>query len=266
MAIFQSTTLLGWSITLSAIALVAHPSRAVDHNNIEAGHPLSFDDAESIALGEQAIEVSIRTIFPEGQTTGGELVLEYLNGFALNSHFSLALKGSAGGRTGTDNTNPELDVIEGSFFHNFNREYDNVPAFAIRTDAAIATGSEAEGVDFRLRGIASKTVGQYGRLSLNLDLEGKTESESGERSVIPGVILGYSRPLGYPERFDRTFLAELGASLAENTDNGVVILTGVGWRQQVGYRNVLDLGIEGRMATQGSESQLRLIMGYSGAF
>ena len=95
-------------------------------------------------------------------------------------------------------------------FHNFNREYNNTPAFAVRADAAFPTGRESRGVDFRLRGIASKTVGEYDRLHVNLDLNVNSKAEEGDRAVVPGLILGYSRPLGYPTRFDRTILAELG--------------------------------------------------------
>jgi len=249
-----------------AIALFPFPCRAVDHNNIDEGHPLSFDDAESLAFGEQAIEISAKTIFPSDQTVGGEFSLEYLNGFALNSYLSLSLEGSAGGRNQTDNTNLELDTVTATYFHNFNREYDEIPAFALRSDVAVATGNNHDGFNFRLRGIASKTVGQYHRLSVNLDLNAATDTETGERSLIPGVILGYATPLGYPDRFDQTFLAQVGASLADKTENGVVILTGIGIRQQVGLQRVLDVGVEGRIATSGNESQARIILGYSGAF
>ena len=61
-------------------------------------------------------------------------------------------------------------------------------------------------MDFRLRGISSKTIGPYDHLHLNVN----TETKDGDRSVLPGLILGYSRPLGYPRLFDRTILAEVG--------------------------------------------------------
>lgn len=245
---------------------VVFPASAVDHNNIDAGHPLSFDDAESIAFEEQAFEFSAKTVFPDGQPVGGEFTLEYLNGFALNTHFSIELDSSVGGRVNSDSTQFELDSVSMTLFHNFNREYNNVPALALRSDVAIPTGEDANGLDFRLRGIASKTLEQYHRFSLNLDLEGTTASETDERSLIPGVILGYATPIGYPRQFDKTFLAEVGVRLSEKIDNGAIILTGMGLRQQVGYQRVLDFGIEGDISTDGRESRLRLILGYSGNF
>lgn len=42
------------------VIFVASSAQAVDHNNIDANRPLSFDDAESISLGEQSLEVGVR--------------------------------------------------------------------------------------------------------------------------------------------------------------------------------------------------------------
>ena len=152
-------------------------------------------------------------------------------------------------------------------FHNFNREYDNIPAFAIRGDVGLPTGRDARGVDLRVRGIASKTVGQYNRLHLNLDLNVKTDVDGEERSIIPSLILGYSRPLGYPKRFEKTFLAQMGVRASQDTEGGAIFITGIGLRQQVGLRSVFDVGLEGDIATGGGErSELRFKVGYSIGF
>jgi hypothetical protein len=119
-----------------------------------------------------------------------------------------------------------------------------------------------------VRGIASKYISQYDRLHLNLDLEVNSFPEDNERSIIPGMILGYSRPLGYPERFDRTFLAEVGVKAAEDQDSGAGVLLGVGIRQQIQVSGIIYLGLEGNIITgKGEErSQLRLITGYALSF
>ncbi|MEG3437285.1 hypothetical protein V0288_09155 [Pannus brasiliensis CCIBt3594] len=250
----------------SLFALVS-PVTANDHNNLDSDRPLSFEDAESIGFGEQSLEFGASAVFLENRSVGGEFSFEYLNGVILNGHMIIGIEPSVGGRVDSEDTDFDIGNLSIGFFYNFNREYDEVPAFALRADAGLTTGNDASGVDFRLRGIASKTVGQYDRLHLNLDLEVKTDPDSEDRSVIPGLILGYSTPLGYPKRFDRTFLAELGVLASENVNGGVVIRTGVGLRQQVGLQNVLDIGIEGDIAT-GSEgnSQLKLTIGYSFGF
>ena len=254
------------SVGLMLLSPVA-PSRAVDHNNLDEGFPLSFDDAESLAYGEQALELGAILSIPENRTLGAALELEYMYGFALNSHLRVGVEPRIGGRADSTSTAFEVDNISVGVFHNFNREYDNVPAFALRGDVAVSTGVDSEGLDLRLRGIASKMIGQYDRLHLNLDLNLTTATESGDRSFLPEIILGYSRPLGYPERFDQTFLAELGIKPTKDVGGGGVIVTGIGLRQQVAYQGVFDVGIQGHIVTSGEEkSELRLIAGYSMGF
>jgi hypothetical protein len=81
------------------------------------------------------------------------------------------------------------------------------------------------------------------------------------------MILGYSRPIGYPKRFDQTFLAEIGVRASQDSSGGAILLTGVGLRQQVGLRSVFDVGLEGDVATGARErSELRFKVGYSLGF
>jgi hypothetical protein len=254
-------------VTLLTIFAFINPALAVDHNNIDAGRPLSFDDAESVGFGEQSLEFGSSVVFPQNKTVGGQFSVEYLHGVILNGHISIGIDPAIGGRTDNNDTDFDIGNLSVGFFYNFNREYDDVPAFAVRTDVALPTGSGSQGVDFRLRGIASKTVGDYDRLHLNLDLDIKTNPDTGDRSIIPGLILGYSRPIGYPERFDRTLVGEIGVLASQESDGSAVIRTGVGMRQQIGLQNVLDFGVEGDINTgNGGDTQLRVKIGYSFGF
>ena len=251
-------------VTLGWLGL-ALPVQAVDHNNLDAGRPLSFDDADSIAAGEQSLELGASVLLPGDSTVGGAFEVEYLYGFARNSHVILGIDPVVGGRVDSEATDFDPGDLSISLFHNFNREYGNTPAFSLRADADFPTGSDSLGVDFRLRGIASKTLRQYDRLHLNLDLELKTATDGEERSVIPGMILGYSTPIGYPRRFDRTLVAETGVRLNDHSEGGVNFLVGVGLRQQISPRTVLDIGLEGDIATE-DRGQVKLTVGYSLGF
>ena len=251
---------------LSAIALIlamCDRTLAVDHNNIDANRPLNFDDADSIGFREQAIDLGAALVIPEGKF-GGEFEIEYLYGFAPNTHLNIGIDPSI---EEDDETEFSIGDLSVGVLHNFNREYNNTPAFALRGDAAFPTGNDSSGVDFRLRGIASKTVGQYNRLHLNLDANLATATEEGDRSFVPGVILGYSRPIGYPENFTRTLLAEVGVRASKVEDDGAVVSLGLGLRQQIGYQSVIDLGLQGNLAGEkGDRNELRLVTGYSFAF
>ena len=249
-------------------ALTGRPARASDHNNIDAGRPLRFDDAETVAFGERTLEFGAELGAGRGRAAGLGLTAEYLVGFALNTQVSLDLDPSVGGRSGTRDTRFDIGNVGVGVLHNFNREYDGTPAFSLRGDLFLPTGRGARGVDVRLRAIASKTVRQYGRLHLNVDAEMATRPEHDERSFRPGLIVGYSRPLGYPTRFDRTGLAELAVRSGEAHGEGAVISAGVGVRQQVGVRSVADAGLRSDIAgfRGASRENLRIVAGYSTSF
>lgn len=259
---------LAWLGAIALVFSVANSSLAVDHNNIDANRPLNFDDAESIGFREQALDLGAALIIPEGKSIGGEFEIEYLYGFAPNTHLNIGIDPNINIEEDNDETEFGVGDLSVGVLHNFNREYNNTPAFALRGDVAFPTGRDSEGVDFRLRGIASKTVGQYNRLHLNLDANFATATEdNNDRSFVPGVILGYSRPIGYPETFTRTLLAEVGVRASEVEDDGAVVTLGIGLRQQIGYQSVLDLGIQGDLAgEEGDRNELRLVAGYSFAF
>lgn len=253
---------------LLVVLLPAGPASGVDHNNLDAERPLSFDDAEPIAYRERAVEGGLVLRDPRGRSLGLKAHTEFLYGLAMNSHVSLGLSPAIGGRADSERTGPDLGDLSVGAFHNFNREYNGTPAFALRGDLSLPTGRDSRGVGVRLRGIASRRVGQYGRLHVNLDLKFETDARRGEREFQPGLILGYSRPVGYPRRFDRTLIAEVGVQAGPRSGTGPVILTGVGLRQQVTPRSVLDLGLGSDLAGSGGvpRDTIRLIAGYSTAF
>jgi hypothetical protein len=86
---------------------------------------------------------------------------------------------------------------------------------------------------------------------------------------MPAVTLGFTRPVGYPTSFNRTMVAELGTRASQETGKGAVLYTGVGLRQQVTVRSVIDVGIQSDFAgtkSGASRDALRLTAGYSTQF
>ena len=134
---------------------------AVDHNNIDAGRPLDFDDAEAVAYHERSIEAGINVNFPSDANAGFGMGAEFLYGFALNTHASVEMNPTVGGRAGSDETRFDAGDLSVGLLHNFNREVNNIPAFALRSDVSFPTGRDSDGVNVRLRGILSKVLFQY---------------------------------------------------------------------------------------------------------
>jgi len=237
---------------------------ASDHNNVESGRPLRFDDAYSIAYRERAFEfgLSLDTFGRRGPTYGNKTEFKY--GFAKNQDISLAFEPtySSSERRG------DIGNVEVGYFNGLRREIDDAPAIAYRVDVGLPTKRGAKGLDFRFRGIATKALGQYDKVHVNLDLSLNTDPGPGERRHTLGAVLGYSTPLGYPRRFDQTLVADLAIQESKNEGEGYVGSVGLGVRRQVSPRAVLDVGITSDIfSTKGAErSPFRLAIGYSVSF
>jgi hypothetical protein len=289
------------TLALLAVGPAAH---AIDHDNIDAGRPLKIEDADAIAFRERALEVGAAPTWTRGGSgtprgfAGVGLSVEYLYGFAFNTHLNVGLDpyaarrvrsggGSAGrhivvrptpgagGGTGVSAVYGggyrfEAGELSLGVFHNFNRETLATPAYAVRADVHLPLGgSPYGGPGFRLRGILSRTFAQYNRLHVNADAHFETDPPAGERRFLPALTVGVSRPLGLPTRFDRTVLAELGARASEEEGRGTVFHGGVGLRQQVTPRSVFDAGLTADFAAtdaRATRESLRLVAGYSTQF
>lgn len=251
-----------------ALLLLAVPAAAVDHNNIDARQPLSFDDADSLAFREQALEFGLNLGWLRRRPLGLGLDAEYLYGFQRNSHLSIGFEPSIGGRIGDRDTRPDFGDVSLGVFHNFNRQHGNTPAIALRADAVAPAGRNSRGAAFRLRGIATRQAGQFGRVHLNVDLQGNPGAARDEREFHPGLVLGYTRPLGYPTQFTTTGLAELSVRAGEKRGAGPILGIGFGVRKQVAVRSVFDFGFQSDIVGWDGiqRSRIRLVVGYSYGF
>jgi hypothetical protein len=236
---------------------------AVDHNNIDAGRPLAFDDAEAIARREKTVDLGVNLLRRGSFGVGSEAEFRY--GFAPNSDFSLAvgprLAPQRGGARRLDAGDIQIGV-----FHNFNRELPHRPALSLRAIADLPTGRGSDGLGGRLRGIASRRFRRFDRLHLNLDLGFNGRAARGVKTVVPGVILGWSHPLGYPRSFNQTLLAQIGVRGATQRGQNPILNLGVGLRRQVSVRSVFDLGLTSDLSGGTERESLGLIAGYSTQF
>jgi hypothetical protein len=108
-----------WIAAIAAAVSAPSAALAVDHNNVDAHRPLSFDDAESLAYREQALEFGLNLGWPRRSPLGLRLDAEYLYGFARNSHASFGFEPSIGGRAGEDDTRIDPGNVSLGLLHNF---------------------------------------------------------------------------------------------------------------------------------------------------
>lgn len=242
----------------------AAPAHAVDHDNVDANRPLDFDDAETIAFHEKSLEFGANVIKPKGGKVGIAGEVEYLYGFQKNWQLNVGVDPSYLSQNGVKRSS--FGDVSIGVQHNFNRETESSPAFGFRADAILPTGRDSRGVDYRLRAIASRKFGAYGRLHFNVDLDVNSNARPDESSTRWGAILGYSQPLGYPTRFDRTLVAQIGVRANELRGESAITTLGVGVRQQITPRSVFDVGLKSDVSGGANRSSLQLVAGYSTAF
>jgi hypothetical protein len=254
-----------FALYLSSTRLATAPALAVDHDNIDAHRPLDFDDADVIAFKEKSLEFGAAVVKPKNGRLGVEGEAEFLYGFKKNWHLNVGIDPSFLAENGGSRRVDVGDISLG-VQHNFNRETESSPAFGFRVDAALPTGRDSRGIDYRLRGIASRKAGAYGRLHLNLDLSVRSRARDEELSTRPGVVLGYSQPLGYPTRFDRTLVAQVGYRANDERGEEAVATLGIGLRQQITPQSVFDVGLKSDVTGGKNRDILQLVAGYSKSF
>ncbi len=244
--------------------LVSSALAQSDHNNIDSGRPLRFDDAASIAYRERALEfgLSLETFRRKAANYGFRA--EYKVGFAKNQDIGITFDPSY------DGSERRFDAgnVEIAYFNAFRREINDAPALAYRIELGLPTGRGSQGVDAKFRGIATRALGQYDKIHLNVDIAVASNPRPDEQNSALGVIFGYTSPLGYPRKFDQTLVAEFGVQQSRIRGQGYTGTFGVGIRKQLSPQSVFDMGIESDIfATRGaSQSPIRLTVGYSIGF
>jgi hypothetical protein len=230
-----------------------------DHDNLDAGRPLRFEDAEPLAYRGLALELGLGANF-SGDEEWFDLPIALVYGIALNQQLEVSISSLFG-----NVDNDGVDHIELAYMISFSREIRNSPAFAVKFGAEFPVVDDDDDPTYTARAIWTKTARQYDRLHLNLDVGFLPEAQSGEREVRFGAILGYTRPIGYFTHFDTTAVAELGFEQGELNGDRASVFGGLGIRRQINPRSVLDLGIEFDFERERNKTT-RIVAGYSVSF
>ncbi len=245
---------------LACSALLTSLSFASDHNNLDKERPLRFEDAYSIAYRSLEFQNGFRLdTFRRGRPVYN-VRSELQFGFAKNKDISIGFEPSYSSESGKTVGN----LVEFSYFENIVREIGNAPALGYRIDAGFPV-SGGSGTDFRIRGILTKSLGDFDKLHLNIDHYHSTSPIVGTRQMRTGAILGYSAPLGYPKHFRQTLLAEFGGEQGLRTGAGWNSWFGLGLRVQTSATGVFDIGIQTDLFRDKREqtSPVRFTVGYS---
>lgn len=223
-------------------------ARASDHNNLEKDRPLRFEDAYPIAYRAMELQNGLRLDFRRGKSPIYNFRSEFQVGFAKNKDLTIGFDPyfSSNNRGLVGNT------AEVSYFEGVTREIRSNPAFGYRITGELPL-SGGSSFELQARGILTKSLRGRDKIHLNLDL-----SRASRGPVRLGAIVGFSAPVGFPKRFDETFLVEVGMEQRQGVSGGSAWV-GAGLRRQLSATGVLDIGV------QAGDSR-HLTLGYSLSF
>jgi hypothetical protein len=230
-----------WSVrSFLVICLVAAPVWAADHNNLDEGRPLRLEDAYPIAYGELSAETGARVSLNRQSPDRVTFPVELLYGAYRNLQVGVGSTLATAPHT-IDEAEKSGDLRTFALY-NFNQETLRLPAFTAKLSLDFPTGIHSRGVDTELKGILTRSFGQF-RAHLNAGYEFVGHARDGGRDGRYEVVLGAQYPLGYPHFLNTTVLAEVftqqSVHAGETNPSGVEL----GVRQQVAPLTVLDLGV-----------------------
>lgn len=248
-------------------ALAVFAAAQTDHDNVDAGRPLRFEDAEPVAFRTLAFEYGLGLSAPRRRGLGLDGTFEFVYGASLNGQLEIGFSPVLGGRPGSRDTFGAIADYDVAYLYSLRQEIRNTPALAVKGEVSLPglAGGEPR---YRVRGIATKTVGQYDRVHLNLDADFVPKAIGDERRATLGAILGYTHPIGYPREFNTTGLAEVALVPGRRAGEGYGLSLGVGVRRQISPRAVLDFGLQSDVVPgrNAASTPLRLVAGYSVSF
>lgn len=244
---------MNWKLSGLILLILPVFANAIDHNNVDAGRPLRFEDASTIAFGERVFEFGASSsLFRRSRPSYG-LVAEFKYGLALDQEIGIGVENEFMNGLSDNSGHVEL-----RYLRQLRRDMENAPALALGFNVAAPYGDASGDPEFGVRAVASHQVGQFDWLHLNADVI------MGDHAPEYGLLLGFSRPLGYPREFSQTFVAEVG--LHRGQDRRWGLSGGIGVRRQLSPRAVIDYGVIVQGLGNGQDQGVKLNVGYSISF
>jgi hypothetical protein len=236
---------------------------AIDHDNLDEGRPLRLEDAYPLAAGEWALETGAGLSAPRNSRARGLFPVEVLYGLAPNLQVSLATTFLTDPRRIEEQT--KSGDLQLSGLYNFNQETLSLPALGLRLTLNLPTGVESSGVDFRIKGLLTKSIG---RLSVHFNpaYEVFSGTKPFERDGRYELALGASYPIGAPKHTLTTLLGDVFTDQAPRRGDPQIAGAEIGVRHQWTPWTVLDAGIGTEFAGPSSRSRFFATVGFSVGF
>ncbi len=231
-----------WTIACTLMMALLWPLSviALDHDNLDPNRPLQVEDAYPIPEGEIALESGVRVNDRREGRTRFAFQPQILYGAFRNTQIEVQsdLLTEAGTAVGSNRSGDlRLGVL-----YNFNTETLTLPALAISLELDFPTGVQSKGVDTKVTGILTRSVGRL-RFHANGSYTVHGTPQYQERNGMYRFVAALSYPIGYPHRFRETLIVDVYTQqsdlMGQSNHTGIE----VGIRHQLSSRIVLDGGL-----------------------
>ena len=222
------------------LILLAMPSFALDHDNLDPNRPIGMEDAYAIPKGEIGLEGGVR--FNDRREGRTRVTFQPQIIYGAFDNTQIEIQGDLFTEPNTLVGAAKSGDLHLGVLYNFNTETLNIPAMAVRVETDLPTGVNSQGVDTQVTGILTRSFGRLrGHLNAGYTILGSPQGQ--ERPGAYRAVAAVSYPLGYPTSFRDTLIASVYTRQSDlrgqRNNTGVEI----GLRHQLTSRIVLDGGL-----------------------
>jgi hypothetical protein len=213
---------------------------ALDHDNLDPNRPIAIEDAYVLPKGEIGIEGGV--VFNDRGQEKGRIAFQpqIIYGAFANTQIELMTTTLTEPNTvAGDDKSGDLSL---GVLYNFNTETSDIPAFAMRVELGFPTGVKSKGLDTEVTGVMTRSFGRW-RTHLNAGYTFLGSPQGSERAGTYRVVGAVSYPLGYPDSFRDTIIANVFTRQSDLVGQRNPTGLGIGLRHQVSSRIVADVGI-----------------------
>lgn len=233
------------STFLAGMACLALPAWAAQPGDISEGAPLTVEDTQVTAAGKRSYQLPLMLERTSNGDSRARFTPQLKFGIARNLQATVAipvLMGSAD-RTGSGDIRLGLQG-------KLNEEAGWLPSFGAALRVDLPSGRDSQGVDTRLKLLATKSLPGQQRVHLNAIFENNQDPRATERSNRRGAVLGYDVQL----RSGTLLLADYVVEQAQTRGRHDRLLE-VGMRQKV-KEGVLGLGVGAGLGNSATDWRL----------
>jgi len=246
-----------------ALAVLPSPARGLDHDNLDPNRPIAIEDAYVIPKGEIGLEGGLA--YNDRRQGRGRLAVQpqIIYGAFDNTQIELMTTTLTDPQTVSgDDKSGDLSL---GVLYNFNTETVDVPAFALRVELGFPTGVRSRGLDSEVTGVMTRSFGRW-RTHVNLGYTFLGAPAANERAAVYRAVAAVSYPLGYPESFRDTLIANVFTRQSDRQGERNPSGIGIGLRHQVSSRVVADVGLGSEVTGPADRSSFFGTIGLSVGF